>query len=110
MKETRLIMGMPIAIEVVDQHITIADLERVFSYFRDVEEQFSTFKPTSEISRINRGEIAIQDASVEVKEVFAIAEKTSRSFSKTVIILSTVPRTFLTPAGVPQSHSWGANQ
>ncbi len=70
-------MGMPIAIEVVDQHITIADLERVFSYFRDVEEQFSTFKPTSEISRINRGEIAIQDASVEVKEVFAIAEKTT---------------------------------
>ena len=34
-----------------------------------LEEMFSTFRPTSEISRINRGELHLLDASPEVLEV-----------------------------------------
>ena len=54
MKETRLIMGMPIEIEIVDNDAREA-LEAAFSYLVSVDERFSTYKEESEISRINRG-------------------------------------------------------
>ena len=77
MKETRLIMGMPIEIEIVGQGVGTA-LESAFAYLVGVDEQFSVYKETSEISRINRGELPIELASREMQEVFAIAEKTKR--------------------------------
>lgn len=55
MKGTRLIMGMPITVEVVDA-ASPDILEAVFSYFVSVDERFSPFKETSEVSRINRSE------------------------------------------------------
>ncbi|MBY0472891.1 FAD:protein FMN transferase [Patescibacteria group bacterium] len=58
MKETRLIMGMPITVEVAEQkspEAFCADaMEEVFSYFVSVDERFSTYKETSEISKINQ--------------------------------------------------------
>lgn len=75
MKETRLIMGMPIEIEIVgaDAH---AALEAAFAYLATVEEQFSFYKDSSEVSRMNRGEIAPGEESEEMREVLALAEKT----------------------------------
>src|SRR5579884_2162659 len=58
MKQIRLLMGMPITVEVVDPVVTQDDLERVFAYFTAVDNIFSTYKETSEISRLNRGELA----------------------------------------------------
>ncbi len=55
MKETRLLMGMPITVEIADAAARRDDLERVFASFAQVDEIFSTYKETSEISRINRG-------------------------------------------------------
>ena len=77
MKETRLIMGMPIEIEIGGPDVGSA-LESAFTYLIAVEEQFSVYKETSEISRINRGELPLDLASREMQEVFAIAEKTKR--------------------------------
>ena len=54
MKETRLIMGMPIEIEIVDNGAGKV-LEAAFAYLVSVDERFSTYKEESEISRINRG-------------------------------------------------------
>lgn len=75
MKETQLIMGMPIMVEVLDGDMqqAIAD---TFAYFREVDERFSTYKDTSEISRINRGEIDESHYSDEMHKVFAIAQQT----------------------------------
>jgi thiamine biosynthesis lipoprotein len=76
MKQTRLIMGMPITIEIADAHGTIADYEMVFAYFDYVDNKFSTYKIDSEISQINRKEL-VQDAwSADMKEVFVLSEQT----------------------------------
>lgn len=77
MKETRLIMGMPIEIEIVGENVKPA-LEVAFAYLVAVDERFSTYKEDSEISRINRGELALAAASLEMHEVFALGEKTKQ--------------------------------
>ena len=51
-------MGMPIVVDVRDE---CADevLDELFDWFREVDERFSTYKADSEISRLNRGELAV---------------------------------------------------
>jgi FAD:protein FMN transferase len=75
MRETRIIMGMPVTVEVVDA--TSLDLmTRVFQWFEAVDARFSTYRANSEISRFNRGEVSDADLSAEMKEVFALARAT----------------------------------
>ena len=76
MQETRLIMGMPVTVDIRDAAATPAILEEVFAYFTSVDERFSTYKDTSEIMRINRGELDASDASAEMKAVLALSEQT----------------------------------
>lgn len=76
MTQTRLIMGMPITVSVANKNAREPSLQNVFSYFQHVDEVFSTYKRESEISRINRGELSADDASPEVREVLALAERT----------------------------------
>jgi thiamine biosynthesis lipoprotein len=75
MRETRSIMGMPITIEVVADDAS-AIIESTFAYFHDIDECFSTYKDTSEISKINRNEISEIDYSPDMREVFEIAART----------------------------------
>ena len=77
MKHTRLLMGMPITVEVVDSTVTQDDLDKVFAYFVFVDETFSTYKTTSEISKINRGELLPEQYSEDMKTVLALCEQTS---------------------------------
>ncbi len=77
MKEIRLIMGMPIEIEIVGSNVQPA-LEKAFIYLITVDVRFSTYKEDSEISRINRGEIEHDAISTDMREVFALAEKTKK--------------------------------
>lgn len=79
MKETRLLMGMPISVEVIDLNATQQDLDDVFDYFDYVDEAFSTYKASSEISRLNRGEVAQDECSDDVRTVLALAEQTRRA-------------------------------
>lgn len=76
MKQTQLIMGMPITIEVTDARAPADIFERVFGYFTAVDRTFSTYKPNSEISRINNREITIEQASQDMRTIFALAEQT----------------------------------
>lgn len=78
MKQLQLLMGMPITVEVVDTTVTEADIEKVFAYFRAVDETFSTYKEHSEISRINRGELDEEAYSDEMKTILALSEQTRR--------------------------------
>jgi FAD:protein FMN transferase len=54
MKETKIIMGMPITVEILDDGAEVV-IGPVFDYFKAVDEQFSTYKSSSEISKINQG-------------------------------------------------------
>ena len=76
MKQTRLLMGMPITLEVEDTRVTQNDLEKVFTYFEYVDETFSTYKATSEISKINAGELSVAHASADVQTILALSEQT----------------------------------
>jgi thiamine biosynthesis lipoprotein len=76
MKDTRIIMGMHITVEIVDSPVNSEIFEEIFSYFSAVDKQFSTYKNNSEIMRINRGEISKDNCSPEMQEIFSLAEKT----------------------------------
>lgn len=78
MKVERFMMGMPLTVEVIDAPVTQADIEAVFDYFTQIDERFSTYKTTSEISAINRGEVLPKQYSLLMREVFAAAEETKR--------------------------------
>jgi thiamine biosynthesis lipoprotein len=64
------VMGMPIVVAVRDGGGD-ALLDEVFDRFRQIDGTFSTFKEDSEISRIRRGELAVEEASAEVRHVLA---------------------------------------
>src|SRR5437660_3308995 len=76
MKQLQLLMGMPITVEILDASATEADIERVFAYFRSIDETFSTYKEESEISKINRGELAEEAYSDAMKTILALSEQT----------------------------------
>lgn len=69
-------MGMPISIEIAEEKATQHDIDDAFRYFQRIDGIFSTYKEESEISRLNRGEIMLDEVSDEVKEVFDLSEKT----------------------------------
>ena len=76
MKQTRLLMGMPITLEVVDAAANDEIFNAVYDYFQYVDETFSTYKDHSEIMRINRGELKLEDASEDMQAIFALADET----------------------------------
>lgn len=77
MKQTHLIMGMPITVEIETMDASVFDA--VFEHFREIDRLFSTYKPTSEISRLNRGDLALEDCSIEVQKVIEACDQFKRS-------------------------------
>jgi FAD:protein FMN transferase len=68
------IMGMPIVVDVRDE-IGDEPLVELFAWLRFVDETFSTYKETSEISRLNRGELELADAHPDVRLVLEQCER-----------------------------------
>jgi thiamine biosynthesis lipoprotein len=77
MKRTELIMGMPITVTIVGKDISDESFKIVFDYFRIVDARYSTYKTTSEISRINFG-LPEDQWSDEMKEILALCEQTKQ--------------------------------
>jgi FAD:protein FMN transferase len=69
------VMGMPIVVDVRDPDIDDGVLDRMFDWLRFVDATFSTYKAGSEVSRINRGELSIEDAHPDVREVLDRCEE-----------------------------------
>lgn len=76
MRQTEFIMGMPINIEILGFNANRKQLEHIFNYFRSVDERFSTFKNSSEITKINLGLIKKDSYSPEMKEILALCYQT----------------------------------
>lgn len=72
MRETRIMMGMPICVEVRDNRAA-QYIDAVYAYFHGVDCQFSTFKQDSEISVFNSNKLALAQLSSAMHEVFEIA-------------------------------------
>jgi thiamine biosynthesis lipoprotein len=63
------IMGMPVTVDVRDEELDESVLEQMFDSLRLADATFSTYKEDSEISRMNRGELAVAAAHPDVLEV-----------------------------------------
>jgi FAD:protein FMN transferase len=61
-------MGMPVVIE-VGGPLADGAIDEAFSWLRWVDATFSTYRPGSEICRIERGELRYEDADPLVREV-----------------------------------------
>ena len=55
MKRSRAKIGTVITVEITDNSAREEAIEKIFSYFEDIEKRFSIFDPQSEISLINNG-------------------------------------------------------
>ncbi len=75
MRKTRIIMGMPIVIEIVEGDNR--NIEIAFQYFQHVDERYSPYKDTSELAHINRG-LARREWSDEMRSVLDLCEDTRR--------------------------------
>lgn len=71
-------MGMPIVLDVYDADVEESALERAFDWLRKVDAIFSTYRPTSEISHLNRGELALERCSPAVRSVLESCERLRR--------------------------------
>ncbi|HST39492.1 MAG TPA: FAD:protein FMN transferase [Conexibacter sp.] len=63
------LMGMPIGVDVRDDGIDPAILDELFDWLRSVDATFSTYRPDSEISRLNAGTLRRADAGPHVRAV-----------------------------------------
>lgn len=69
---------MPVTIEIIgcsDRKV----FNEVFSYFREVDRRFSTYKKNSEISKINRGKLKKKDYSQDMRQIFKLAAQTKKA-------------------------------
>jgi len=69
------LMGTVFTITVFDDEVDPAAVDAAFSWLRHVEATFSTFRDNSEISRIGRGELDLDDASSDIRHVLARCEE-----------------------------------
>lgn len=76
MKRTKIIMGMPVSVEIVDPQVNKKDIKDIFEYFISLDKKFSPYKKASEVSKINYGKILKKDYSLEMKQVLNLSEQT----------------------------------
>ncbi len=76
MKQTRWLMGMPITVEIVDASADAGAFDAVYDYFNYVDQTFSPFKETSEVSRINRRELTFAQTCHDMHTILDLAEQT----------------------------------
>lgn len=77
-RRTRLIMGMPVTVEILDQPVPEIFYDRVFDYFTYIDNRYSPFKKTSEVGLMNRGRLRPNEWSAEMRELLLMAEETRR--------------------------------
>jgi thiamine biosynthesis lipoprotein len=69
------VMGMPVVVDVRDEHAHDGHVDALFAWLRVVDATFSTFRDDSDISLLNRGEITRDDLEPEVRVVLDRCER-----------------------------------
>jgi thiamine biosynthesis lipoprotein len=99
------VMGMPVVIEVCDVGVDDSAVERVYRWLRYVDSTFSTYDESSEISRLNRGELDLSDASLAVRSVLercaSLRDRTAGFFD----ITASMPGGGVDPSGLVKGWS-----
>ena len=85
MNSVQHLMGTVFTIAAYDSDVDAGAIDAAFEWLRWVDGTFSTFLDDSEISRIDAGELSLDDASTEVRHVLSRCEElenaTGRRFS-----------------------------
>lgn len=105
-RQVEHVMGMPISIALRGRHATtaagLAAWRAVIQELRDVDRVFSTYRPDSVISRLNRGEVTLEQCPTEVTEVLLLGgdaeQQSDGAFS--VTLPDSSGRLRLDPSGV----------
>jgi thiamine biosynthesis lipoprotein len=103
-----MIMGLPFSIHVRGPYrpdVESAAVQRVWRDLRDADRVYSTFRLDSDISRIARGELSVDDADPSIKHVLALAE---RAHTRTAGSFDVHYAGSLDPAGIVKS--WAARR
>jgi thiamine biosynthesis lipoprotein len=74
MTRVEFVMGMPIAIDVRGEDADPEVVERAFDWLRFVDATFSTYDEESEVSRLERGELDLDEAHPDMREVLRRCE------------------------------------
>lgn len=75
-KTTCILMDMPVTVEICDSGASQSDIDKVFDYFVAIDNQYSTFKPDSEISRYNQKKLTYDQLSGDLKLVLKLCDDT----------------------------------
>lgn len=78
MRMTEGIMGMSVAVEILDLTAKGQDIDEVLDYFDQIDRTFSTYKKDSEISKINRKTLKESEASSDVRKVLKLCAETKK--------------------------------
>jgi len=66
---TAALMGTTVSIDVRDEDVDRPALVAAVEVLHDIDARFSTYRHDSDISRLDRGDLALDDASADVREV-----------------------------------------
>lgn len=77
MQKIDFIMGMPVIVDILDNP-SDKIFQKVFDYFRYVDEKFSPFKKNSEVTKINDGRLKITSVTGDMKLIIKLSQKTNR--------------------------------
>lgn len=69
-------MGMPVTVEIAESAPS-RTIAKVFDYFRQIDQKYSPYKKTSELSRVNDG-LPESQWTAEMKTVLRLCEETKR--------------------------------
>jgi FAD:protein FMN transferase len=94
------IMGTAISIDLRDPGVDGAVVEAAFDWLRKVDTRFSPYKTDSEISRLGRGELTVEECHVEVGEVLSLCEDLRRETGGVFNAWRCRPDGRLDPSGV----------
>ena len=68
------VMGTTVSIDVRAPLVEEAVLDEVIAWFHDVDTRFSPYRADSEVTRVGAGELALDDASPDVRAMFTLAD------------------------------------
>ncbi|MEU2617062.1 FAD:protein FMN transferase [Streptomyces sp. NPDC007157] len=69
------VMGFPVSLRTDDEGDFGQAADAAFAWLREVDERFSPFRPDSEVSRLDRGELSETEVSPDLAEVLALCEE-----------------------------------
>ncbi|MER5791537.1 FAD:protein FMN transferase [Streptomyces sp. NPDC001980] len=75
MRRVEHVMGFPVSLRTDGEGDFEEAADAVFAWLRAVDERFSPFRPDSEVSRLDRGEITASEVSPDLAEVLALCEE-----------------------------------